>query len=205
MLLEGAPDFSAGKFFNTEQNTFHEFPSGPEWYAYDIRSMVSRTIEKYGPEEWRSVVLTNEIHGHLGIYSIIGVKMGIRALEYLQAPRNMVKIKSYAGYETPFSCMNDGLQVSTGSTLGQGLIGILHPEGPELKVLFLYDENQVILSLKEDYRKEAISMIRESKGSNGILNEAYWVSVRHSALKVWSDWDRNRIFSITADPQKHSG
>ena len=35
-----------------------------------------------------------------------------------------VKIISFAGNTPPISCMNDGLQVSTGATIGHGLITI---------------------------------------------------------------------------------
>jgi pyrimidine-specific ribonucleoside hydrolase len=35
---------------------------------------------------WKAVVLTNELHHHMGHWSIVGAKMGIRAREILAAP-----------------------------------------------------------------------------------------------------------------------
>ena len=47
--------------------------------------------------------MTNEIHGHTGIYSIIGAKMGIRAMEYFNVGVNNLMITSFAGSEPPLS------------------------------------------------------------------------------------------------------
>ena len=90
-----------------------------------IEAMAERTIARWGKEEWRAVILTNEIHGHIGIYSTIGAKMGIYALELLSRLCNKaeeLKVLSFAGSRPPISCFNDGLQISTGATLGHGAI-----------------------------------------------------------------------------------
>ena len=92
-----------------------------------IEAMAERTIARWGKEEWRAVILTNEIHGHIGIYSTIGAKMGIYALELLSRLCNKaeeLKVLSFAGSRPPISCFNDGLQISTGATLGHGAIEI---------------------------------------------------------------------------------
>ena len=92
-----------------------------------IEAMAERTIARWGKEEWRAVILTNEIHGHIGIYSTIGAKMGIYALELLSRLCNKaeeLKVLSFAGSRPPVSCFNDGLQISTGATLGHGSIKI---------------------------------------------------------------------------------
>ena len=92
-----------------------------------IEAMAERTIARWGKEEWRAVILTNEIHGHIGIYSTIGAKMGIYALELLSRLCNKaeeLKVLSFAGSRPPVSCFHDGLQISTGATLGHGSIKI---------------------------------------------------------------------------------
>ena len=48
-------------------------------YADDVADIVGNCIKRHGEAEWRAVVLTNDIHGHLGIYSTLGAKMGLRA------------------------------------------------------------------------------------------------------------------------------
>ena len=50
-------------------------------YFQDVLPIMKETIRKYGKTEWVSGVLANELHRHLGVYAIIGVKMGIRAFK----------------------------------------------------------------------------------------------------------------------------
>ncbi|NLG80004.1 MAG: formylmethanofuran dehydrogenase [Firmicutes bacterium] len=64
-----------------------------------------------------------EFHGHLGPYVVIGYRMGLLALEQLRAKKYFgITVESFAGDIPPVSCMNDGLQLSTGCTFGKGNI-----------------------------------------------------------------------------------
>lgn len=64
-----------------------------------------------------------EFHGHLGPYVVIGYRMGMLALEQLGAKKYFdITVESSAGDTPPVSCMNDGLQLSTGCTFGKGNI-----------------------------------------------------------------------------------
>ena len=76
--------------------------------------MMDEVIRRYGTDEWRACVLTNEIHGHLGIFSIMGVKMAMLALELLGTDRDTLNVISFTGSHPPYSCLNDGIQISTG-------------------------------------------------------------------------------------------
>ena len=58
-----------------------EYPSDPSLFKEYVRPYVKKIIERHGLEEWKAVLLTNELHRHLGMWSIIGAKMGIRARE----------------------------------------------------------------------------------------------------------------------------
>ncbi|MDD5507267.1 MAG: nucleoside hydrolase [Bacteroidales bacterium] len=111
-------------FEHDDSQVLDHFPADPGFFAEDIRGIVDRIIRAHGLEEWRAGVLTNELHRHLGAYAIIGTKMGLRAREYFRAGHDQLKVVSYAGSIPPVSCLNDGLQVSTGATLGHGLIRI---------------------------------------------------------------------------------
>lgn len=86
----------------------------------DVVPIIDSAISRHGPSEWRAGVLTNELHGHLGIYATIGVKMGIRAREYFNIGVDDIFVTTYAGHKPPISCMNDGLQVGTGASVGHG-------------------------------------------------------------------------------------
>jgi inosine-uridine nucleoside N-ribohydrolase len=87
----------------------------------DVAGRRASIIQKNGPDEWFAQVLMNEMHEHLGAYSVIGVKMGLRAAEMLNAPPHSMSIESHTPPRPPVSCLNDGLIVATGSTPGRDL------------------------------------------------------------------------------------
>lgn len=61
-----------------------------------------------------------EFHGHLGPFLVIGVRMGLIGLRELELKKRAEKlhITALLKYSVPFSCVLDGLQVTTGCTLG---------------------------------------------------------------------------------------
>jgi len=134
---------------------FKAFPDEPGFFREDVSQHVKKIIEKYGLEEWKACLLTNELHRHLGIYSLIGAKMGIRAREILEAPFDTLKVVSLAGNSPPLSCMNDGLQVSTGASLGRGTIKI-SDGSPQPAAIFIYKNQELTLRIK----KELLNRIR---------------------------------------------
>ncbi|MCJ7449231.1 MAG: nucleoside hydrolase [Bacteroidales bacterium] len=97
----------------SRNQVMRELPVDPSFYFEDISPSVKEIIDKYGIDEWTSGVLANELHRHLGVFAIIGVKMGIRAREYFNTGVDEFYAISFAGSIPPLSCMNDGLQVST--------------------------------------------------------------------------------------------
>lgn len=175
---------------------FHCFPNIPDHYAEDIRPIVSKTIERYGEKEWKATVLTNEIHGHLGIYAVIGVKMGIKAMECLGVNNGDFKIISSAGTVPPISCMNDGLQVSTGATLGHGLISSPSTDTPRVRAICVSTDNTVIkIKLVPEIDEKITNNVQEALEKYG-KTQAYWDYVRQLAIRYWYELDRDKIFEI---------
>lgn len=180
-----------------------------------IEAMAERTIARWGKEEWRAVILTNEIHGHIGIYSTIGAKMGIYALEFISRCCNKMenlKILSFAGSRPPVSCFNDGLQISTGATLGHGAIEIAKScaESKEhadarVEAIFRFKaicgteakEMQLRLWLKEELRQQIAGDIANAVKQYGHTPD-YWLQVRRLALDYWQQWNRAEIFEAEA-------
>ena len=176
-----------------------------------IEAMAERTIARWGKEEWRAVILTNEIHGHIGIYSTIGAKMGIYALELLSRLCNKaeeLKVLSFAGSRPPVSCFNDGLQISTGATLGHGAIEIAKScaESKEhadarVEAIFRFraicsteaKEMQLRVWLKEELRQQIAGDIANAVKQYGHTPD-YWLQVRRLALDYWQQWNRAEIF-----------
>lgn len=181
-----------------------QLPVDPELYSADVQPIVSQTIARFGMEEWRAAVLTHELHGHLGIYSIIGVKMGLAALGYLQVEPGEVFIRSYAGINPPVSCLNDGLQVSTGATYGHGLIGSEWTSLPLPRADFKVGERMIHICLKPDVEvmiKEEIRQTYEKYAHT----PPYWAHIRKLAITYWAELDKKEIFDIVAvEPRQSS-
>jgi len=92
-------------------------------------------------------------HGHLGPYAVAGFRLGRYALRRLQA-------EAYFGLETdvwcpeapPPSCFLDGIQVSTGCTLGKR--NVRHHLAEEVRAAFKNRHTGEVLVLR--LRPEAI-------------------------------------------------
>ena len=92
-----------------------DFPEAPEEYQGPAADLVRAGVPgKFGHEEWAAVVLTHELHQHVGIMTVLGAKMAVRAREVLHAPMRAVKIVSESGPNPPLACLIDGLQAGPG-------------------------------------------------------------------------------------------
>lgn len=179
-----------------ENKVFKDFPISPEYYADDIKPFVKDIINRHGYSEFRSGVITNEMHGHFGIYSIIGLKMGIRVRQYFNISLDDVEIVSYAGLSTPLSCMNDGLQVGTGGTIGHGLISVSEESRKRPEAKFVFKDREITLRLKDEYLKQIQTDIKTTIAKCGNLTPEYWEELRQYAIKYWLEFDRMEIFEI---------
>jgi formylmethanofuran dehydrogenase subunit E len=69
-----------------------------------------------------------EFHGHLGPYLVLGIRMGLFALRELDAPGyDGIDALVKTGDVPSLSCLLDGIQVSTGCTMGKGNIRSVPP------------------------------------------------------------------------------
>jgi pyrimidine-specific ribonucleoside hydrolase len=169
-----------------------EYPTDPAQFNEVVRPYVTQIIQRHGLEEWKAVLLTNELHRHLGIWSIVGAKMGMRAREILGAPFDELDVVSFSGYKPPFSCMSDGLQVSTGASLGRANITNTHLGQPV--ALFLYKSKRLRLSVKPEVRAQVGKVIKELSKRYGFRSHQYFHELDKFSVKYWLEWDRNKIF-----------
>jgi pyrimidine-specific ribonucleoside hydrolase len=194
-LKESAVKILAGETVSKNQ-VIKTFPSDSTFYSTDVEPFVAEIIRKYGMDEWVSSVITNELHRHLGVFSIIGVKMGIRAREYFDTGVDEFSTISFAGSEPPLSCINDGLQVSTGSTPGHGLLTVINDPPSVPKAEFRYMNRKIRLTLKPQIADKIVSDLKEINFVNGLDSNIYWELVRKNSLKYWRDLDRHDIFIL---------
>ncbi len=180
----------------TTNRVFNSFPVAAELYKPAYAKMLESTIENYGLIEWKAISMTNEIHGHTGIYSIIGAKMGIRAMEYFNVGVNNLTISTFAGKKPPLSCFNDGIQISSGATIGQGLITVSDTilEVPTITATF--NNQKIKISVKPEIAAQMQEEIKYGVQTHGLLTEQYWLYIEKLAIRYWSEFDRNQIFTI---------
>lgn len=177
-----------------------EFPTDPAFYFDDLKGSVTEIIDKYGMDEWSSGVLANELHRHLGVFAIIGVKMGIRAREYFDTGVDEFHAASFAGSVPPISCFNDGLQVSTGATPGHGLLTVVNDQPASPSAEFTYMNRKIKLTLKPEITEKITSELKEINFVYGLDSNTYWELVRKNTIKYWLSLDRHEIFNCFVVP-----
>lgn len=94
-------------------------------------------------------------HGHLGPFLVLGLKAGSRAVELFgRDPFNLKAIVTLRK-KIPYTCFLDGIQFSTGCTLGKGNIEVLKGDG--IKVKFIHRDGELTLIVRDEILKEAIN------------------------------------------------
>jgi pyrimidine-specific ribonucleoside hydrolase len=202
-VKEAYRDMINGIYVSERNIVFNRFPAQREMFRYDVRQIMDSAIVRYGPEEWKANVMTDEFHGHLGVFSIVGAKMGIRARELFGVGPDMLEVTTYAGTRPPYSCLNDGIQVSTGATLGMGTIHLAKEKKVSPSAVFTYNNRSVKITLKQEYLEQVEADIDEGIAKFGLMDDGYWKLIRHNALRYWIEWDRDKIFDIVEIGQKN--
>ena len=169
-----------------------EYPTDPSLFKEVVQPYVTKIIDRHGLEEWKAVLLTNELHRHLGMWSIVGAKMGVRAREVLEAPFDMLDVISFSGFKPPFSCLNDGIQVSTGASLGRGTITNTHLGRPE--AIFFYKDKKVTMRVKPEIMKTIRGVIKEYSKKYVFQSPRYFQELDNISLEYWLKWDRKKMF-----------
>ena len=119
--------------------------------------------------------------------------MGIRARETLEAPFDSLRVTSLAGNSPPLSCMNDGLQVSTGASLGRGSIQVSDQE-PQPAATFFYKDKKLTLRFKRAWVDKVRREIKKTLKEFGGLNPEYFSRIRKLSMHYWLSLDRQDIF-----------
>jgi len=202
-VREAMTDMINGTYFSERNIVFNRFPFQHEMFNYDIRPIIDSAIARYGYDEWKANVMTDEFHRHLGVFSIVGAKMGIKARELFGVGADLLEVTSDAGTKPPYSCLNDGIQASTGATLGMGTIHLASHNKTKPSAIFTYKGRSIRISLKKEYLEQVDADIKEGIMKFGLMDDGYWKLIRHNALKYWLEWDRNKIFDVEEISQKN--
>jgi pyrimidine-specific ribonucleoside hydrolase len=122
--------------------------------------------------------------------------MGIRAREYFSTGVDEMTVTTHAGSIPPLSCMNDGVQVSTGATPGHGLLTVdtVAPFFPAAD--FTHKGTTIRIALKKELADRVSAELKEINFIYGLDSDIYWELVRKNSIKYWLQFDRHEIFDI---------
>ncbi|MGQ9460452.1 MAG: FmdE family protein [Candidatus Bathyarchaeaceae archaeon] len=72
-----------------------------------------------------------DFHGHLGPFLVLGVRMGLIGVRELEAKENdkELRVTVMSKYSVPFSCVIDGIQVTTKCTVGNKKLRVKNSSG----------------------------------------------------------------------------
>lgn len=114
-----------------------------------------------------------EFHGHLGPFVVAGYVAGRFALAHLSARRHFgMKVELRCPPQPPPSCLADGLQFSTGCTLGKRNIALEPSDGVCITCENTDTRERVVLRLPDETRA-AFPQWMEEMGEE------------QASLKVW--------------------
>ncbi len=79
------------------------------------------------PEEW--VRLGHRVHGGFGTYVVVGIRIGLDAMERLEASPRSLDVTYQEGLLSPCPCVVDGIMIATVSTPGQNSLRVMPTRG----------------------------------------------------------------------------
>jgi len=100
---------------------------------------------RVGAEDVATILdVAKDFHGHLGPFLAIGVRVGLVGLRELQTSRQTtdLRVKVLLEYSIPYSCILDGIQATTGCTIGNKRL--VWEESPAFSVSFTNSEGTTV-------------------------------------------------------------
>ena len=101
-----------------------------------------------------------KFHGHLGPYVVLGFRMGEIANKILGKDFFSKSAIVYSGIHPPLSCIIDGVQISSGCTLGKGNIKVNNGNIPKVEFRDKIG-NKLEILLKNEIRNEIDTTVTE--------------------------------------------
>lgn len=96
------------------------------------------------------------LHGHRGPFLAVGIRMGLLALRLLESSGYRgIAVWAETGHGPPVSCLVDGLQVSTGCTVGKGNLAVA--DGGRPAALFRAGKRAVHISLRDEVARTLLA------------------------------------------------
>ena len=112
-------------------------------------------------------------HGHIGPFLAIGLKMGLIANETLGHEPMKVEAAVMVEPRPPRSCVVDGIQYSTGCTMGKRNIKI-EPESEAVRVRFTKGASGLTITLRPDFL-EAMERDLEGAPEKAVIDYSFQI------------------------------
>ncbi|UCH31571.1 MAG: formylmethanofuran dehydrogenase subunit E family protein [Candidatus Bathyarchaeota archaeon] len=117
-----------------------------------------------------------EFHSHLGPFLTIGVRMGIIGLQKIgKHDSSRLTITASLPLQVPFSCIIDGLQVSTNCTIGNQKLSLEDSETIQAKFRRKDAGREVIVALKTSQFELMKSELLKKGLSDEKVRELAWI------------------------------
>lgn len=113
-------------------------------------------------DDFPELMELRRFHGHLGPYVVLGLRVGQYALERAHGHSHFgVETEVRCAEQPPESCLLDGIQFSTGCTMGKR--NLTHTVGHPVQIRLCNCETgeEVVLGLNEEMVGEAVRRMRE--------------------------------------------
>ena len=143
------------------------------------------------PEEW--VTLGARVHGAFGSFVPVGIRIGLDALQRLNAEPRGVTVVYYSGAKAPCPCPADGIAIATMASAGQGTLQVSPDKAPE-----------TVLGIAEIRSKATGAGVRYTVAASWVpklidINKQYDPLGRYNAVMNASD-----LFSVETLPAANS-
>ncbi len=96
------------------------------WQTLPVTGQTSARAET--PEQW--VTLGARVHGAFGAFLPVGIRIGLDALERLDAKPREVTVIYFDSDKAPCACVADGVALATVATVGQRTLKISPQKAP---------------------------------------------------------------------------
>jgi formylmethanofuran dehydrogenase subunit E len=116
-----------------------------------------------------------EFHGHLGPFLTIGVKMGLIGLEKigLQKGGSLI-VEASLPLRTPFSCIIDGLQITTQCTIGNRKLSLRDSEKIQAEFRRKDSGQKIVIALNQSIFEKLKSQLLQDNLSDKEVRELAW-------------------------------
>ena len=86
------------------------------------------TVYAETPDEW--ITLGARVHGGFGAFIPVGIRIGLDALQRLNAKPREVTVVYYGSDKAPCACIADGVAIATVASVGQRTLQIAPDKSP---------------------------------------------------------------------------